>query len=240
MTTTENYQCVLNGESRLVNQRGKWELPFDFVASLFTNEQWEKLRIEGMTRFESLAIYSIREALSHTRIDVKSARTCLIISTTKANIELISTDAQKTAPAIGAQHIASNIGVTTEPIVVCNACISGTAAIILAQRLLQSGDYDTSIVCGCDVVGELVTSGFQSLKALSPEPCHPFDIERIGLNLGEAAATIILSNSDDAGPNTWKIAGGAIRNDTFHITTPSPKGKGCTDAIKTVLENCRK
>lgn len=50
-----------------------------------------------------------------------------------------------------------------------------------------------SIVCGCDTPRQFILSGFQSLKALSPEPCRPFDMERMGLNLGEAAATLILS-----------------------------------------------
>ena len=79
-------------------------------------------------------------------------------------------------------------------------------------------------------------SGFQSLKAMSPEACRPFDIERIGLNLGEAVATLILS-TENLNNAKWQIVNGAIRNDAYHISSPSPKGEGCANAIKYVTEN---
>ena len=120
------------------------------------------------------------------------------------------------------------------PIVVCNACISGVSAMILGNRLLELGLYDHAIVCGVDVQSPFIISGFQSFKALSEESCRPFDIERLGLNLGEGVATVVFSHlSDDS---KWHIKKGAIRNDAFHVTSPSPQGEGCLKSIQAVIK----
>ena len=253
-TTAENYEALRAGRSLTHGQSvalhsaltsyasysGRSE--DDYVASRFSDEQREELMIHGLTWFESLCYHSVMDALRQCAIDVASPRTLLVISTTKANIDYLSAaDYAILQPAESAKRIASLLGITTPPLVVCNACISGVAAIVTAQRLLDCGSYDTAIVVGCDVISHFVVSGFQSLKAMSPEPCRPFDIERIGLNLGEAAATMILRNSltSHLSPLTskvWSIVRGAIRNDAYHISSPSPKGEGCANAIRYVTE----
>ena len=195
-TTAENYQAMKDGRSSLkhyVSFSGREE--DNFVASRFSNEQRKQLMVSGLTWFESLVYHSIKQALSECPSGVITDRTQLILSTTKGNIDhLASSNYENLLPAESALRIARLIGVTTQPLVVSDACISGVAAIITAQRLLDLQCCDVAIVTGCDIISHFVVSGFQSLKALSPEPCRPFDIERIGLNLGEAAATMILSN----------------------------------------------
>lgn len=231
MTTEANRQVLLRGESCLRCYDDGAIVPEAFAASMFTPEQWNDILLEGRTRFESLVLHSVKEALTHTDVDVSSARTCLVLSTTKGNIEQLEDCPEQTSPAVAAENIVNSLGMTTIPIVSCNACISGVSAIITAQRLLDCGVYDTAIVCGADVLGKFTVSGFLSLKAVSQEPCRPFDMERIGLNLGEAAATIILGK----GEGDWMIANGAICNDAFHITNPSPKGVGSEKAIRQAL-----
>ena len=76
-----------------------------------------------------------------------------------------------------------------------------------------------------------IVSGFQSFKAFSQAPCKPFDLYRDGLNLGEAAATMILSASEPTTQRAWRIDGGAVRNDAYHISSPSKKGEGCYRAL---------
>ena len=233
-TTEENYQAVLSGCSALKRYEGLWELPEPFAASLFSEEQKQELAISGHTFFEALAIRSVREALSHTRLDVTSPRVVLILSTTKGNIGSYPSDA--------AQTIAKTVGVTTKPIVVCNACVSGLSAQLLANNLLFADLYDYAIVVGAEVQSKFIVSGFQSLKAVSEEPCRPFDIERNGLNPGEAAATIIYTVSSQtslaegmgAGA-AWHLIAGAVRNDAYHNVSPSPQGDGLTNAINAVV-----
>lgn len=234
LTTEANCQALLSGESRLKCMDDQVLVPEVFTASMFSGEQWKEIASEGLTRFESLALYSIREALSRADINVGSDRTCLILSTTKGNIEVVDAQPCESSPSVAARHIADNIGLNTQPMVSCNACISGVSAIILAQRLLDAGVYDTAIVCGADVLGSFVVSGFLSLKAVSADPCRPFDIERLGLNLGEAAATIILQNTKN-GDGEWQIVNGGISNDAIHITNPSPRGIGSQKAIRHCL-----
>ena len=239
-TTEMNYQAVKSGISSLSRYDHLWNIPEPFTASLFSAEQQKQYSIDGLTRFESLAYCSVKEAIQHTDINLSSHRVVFILSTTKANIELLENPATPPSmlyPGISAKRITSKLNIETEPIVVCNACISGVSAIVLAMRLLESNSYDYAIVCGADVQSKFTVSGFQSLKALSEEACRPFDIERIGLNLGEAAATIILSNKDESSKfkRNWAIETGAIRNDAFHITSPSKLGDGAFETLKAVM-----
>ncbi len=238
ITTAENFLALKAGKSSLksyASYSGKSE--DNYIASRFSKEQQEHLIVDGLTWFESLIYHSVTEALRGRSIDIFSSRILFIVSTTKANVEhLSSTDYNNLQPAESAKRVANLLGITTQPLVVCNACISGVAAIITAQRMLECNYYDTAIVVGCDIISHFVISGFQSLKAMSPEPCRPFDIERMGLNLGEAAATLILSvNKPET--SSWNIVKGAIRNDAYHISSPSPKGEGCTSAIRYVIDS---
>ena len=247
MTTAENYQAVKSGCSALHRYEGQWGLPEPFTASLFTDEQQHALAIDGLTRFESLAVHSVRETLAQLpSLDISAKNVIFILSTTKANIELLlpgSADVSsalmqagrlrsQVLPGEAARRIATHLGFTTEPIVVCNACISGVAAIILAQRLLDGGHYDYAVVCGADVQNRFTVSGFQSLKAVSEDDCRPFDMERMGLNLGEAAATMVLSRMVNG---QWSIENGLIRNDAFHISSPSKNGEGAWLALNAVV-----
>ena len=235
-TTADNYRAIRNGCSSLTHYASFSGRPDDdYVASRFSPSQRERLMMKGMTWFESLVCQSVRQALSKCQTAVAIDRTLFILSTTKANIDTSTSQ----SPADSASRIAAMVGIQTPPLVVCNACISGVSAIITAQRLLLAGFYDTAIVAGCDVVSHFVVSGFQSLKALSPQPCRPFDIERLGLNLGEAAATIILSNRPQSHDH-WAILRGAVRNDAYHISSPSPKAAGCTSAILSVTDGIDK
>lgn len=236
MTTQDNYQALKAGRSALRRYEGALGVPEPFTASLFSEEQRRALSHEGLTRFESLVVASIRDALVQTDLDVSQPRVVFILSTTKGNIELLSRGIQSPSdisPATAAQHIADAIGVSTTPLVVCNACISGVAALILASRLLEAGYYDVAIVCGADVQNTFTVSGFQSLKAVSEDACRPFDLERTGLNLGEAAATLILGRQPKKA-GCWAIEAGAIRNDGFHISSPSKNGDGARAALQAI------
>ena len=242
-TTAENYQAVKAGRSALMRHDQRWALPeTTLTASLFTKEQEELFLVSGLSRFESMVVSSIREALAQTTIDVTQPNVILIISTTKADVELLETssDSSLMSPSDSAQHIAQTLGITTEPIVVCNACISGLSALILASRLLEAGQYDYAVVCGADSQSRFIVSGFQSLKALSPDPCRPFDMERMGLNLGEAAATMILSVNSQPSAENWTIGPGAVRNDAFHISNPVKNGEGSYLALSAVINDDEK
>ena len=232
--TRDNYTAIKSGKSALSRYDTFHGVPFAFTASLFNQRQIAELQIDGYTRFESLAIQSIRNAYASCKIDISKAG--LIISSTKGNVDLLSeSDNPDQVKYLGssAKRIANAVGVNTQPIVVCNACISGVSALILAERLIESKAFNQIIVCGIDIQSPFIISGFESLKALSLQECRPFDIERIGLNLGEAAATMILCDKSDN--NLWSIQNGAVKNDAYHISSPQPQGDGCKRAIEVAV-----
>ena len=246
LTTAENYRAVKAGRSALRRYDGLWELPEPFTASLFSDGQRRAMALDGLTLFESIAVRSVREAVRRVPIDLSGKNVVFILSTTKGSA------GQMQSPAVAAQAIASELDISTVPIVVCNACISGVAAIILANRLLDSGQYDYAVVCGADVQSRFTIAGFQSLKAVAADACRPFDMERTGLNLGEAAATVVLARGGcgknvaevHEGPDcksvgtertAVSIEAGAIRNDAFHISSPSKSGEGACLVLKSVL-----
>ena len=221
-TSEENYLSVKAGRSGIrAYEPGTCNIPEGFNASLLFED------------FETLALKSAQKAIGNVQLELKGKRTAFILSSTKGNIE------ENISLADSAQRIASQLGIDSKPIVVCNACISGLSALILGNRLIDSDLYDSAIVCGCDTPRQFILSGFQSLKALSPEPCRPFDMERMGLNLGEAAATLILSKNPIQG-NSWRMGDGFIRNDAFHISTPSKTADGLYLSLQRTLESFTK
>lgn len=228
-TSEENYLSVKAGRSGIrAYEPGTCNIPEGFYASLLF-EDFETLALRSAQK----AIANALKTMGNAQLELKGKRTAFILSSTKGNIE------ENISLADSAQRIASQLGIDAKPIVVCNACISGLSALILGNRLIDSGLYDAAIVCGCDTPRQFILSGFQSLKALSPEPCRPFDMERMGLNLGEAAATLILSKNPIQG-NSWRMGDGFIRNDAFHISTPSKTADGLYLSLQRTLESFTK
>ena len=234
-TTRENYLALKSGKTSLCLHDNLWGLQEPVCASLFSESQRKELLIEGLTFFESLAVASVKDALKKTTFDITSQRVAFVLASTKGNIQELEHGGVRVNLAESAQVISQRVGVTTMPIVVCNACISSTSAQVLALRLIESGTYDYVIVNGTDCLNKFVVAGFSSLKAVSPKPCRPFDMDRTGLNLGEASATMVLGRTDaEHADTTWNIVGGAVRNDADHISNPSKTAEGCSRAIKTL------
>ena len=227
-TSEENYQAVKEGKSAIRAYAPMTAgIPNGFVASLLSSD------------FEELAFRSAQKAIDASGINISSTRTVFILSSTKGAIEKLGqTDDDKLYLGNIAQRIATRLGIQLSPIVVCNACISGLAAMILASRLLVSKKYDYAVVCGADCPNRFIISGFQSLNAMSAFSCQPFDIERQGLNLGEAAATVVLgreittkSVNNGCRRQVWQIGHGYIKNDAYHISAPSKTAEGLYEAL---------
>lgn len=245
MSTAENYSAVKEGRSMLKRYEGHWGLPEPFVASLMDREKVEQVFAEmsdnkSYTFFEKMIILSAAKALEQTDIDPSSEKVLFILSTTKGNVFLLDkreTGFPKERVLLGeaARQMTDYFHNPNAPLVVSNACISGVCAQIEAMRNLESGQFDNVVVVGCDVQSAFIVSGFQSFKALSVEPCKPFDAHRTGLNLGDAAATIVYARKDQIDENDWVACKGAIRNDANHISGPSRTGEGSYRALKAVL-----
>ena len=245
MNTAENYAAVKAGRSELRRYEGKWGLPEPFVASLVDRDKIEQAFAaitdnKPYTFFEKMIILSAWQAIREAGINTASQRVLFILSTTKGNVFLLDKretgfPEERVLLGAAARQLADFFHNPNMPIVVSNACISGVCAQIEAIRNLESGCFDYVVTVGCDVQSAFIVSGFQSFKALSPEPCKPFDANRCGLNLGDAAATIIYTKKDTVGPDEWEACRGAIRNDANHISGPSRTGEGSYRALRIAL-----
>jgi len=131
-------------------------------------------------------------------------------------------------PQVQARLVLDTLGCSGTITVISNACASGANAIGHAWDLIRNGQAERAIAGGYDALGELVFSGFDSLQALSPTVCRPFDARRDGLALGEGAAVVNLETLDGARRRGAEILGELVGYgtsiDQHHLTQPHPQG----------------
>lgn len=115
---------------------------------------------------------------------------------------------------------------------VSNACVSTHAALLVAERWLARGVVDDVLVLAVDEVRDFVTSGFRALGALSPTGARPMAADRDGLQLGEAAVALWLSNHRSA---PFLLGPVGIETEGLSITRPSPDGQSLVRAALVAL-----
>lgn len=244
-STKENYDAVLEGRSGLSLHDNTFDIPEPFFASLIDDERldielantFRDKDLSSFTKFEKTLLLSSIKANEEANIDFNDKNTLFILSTTKGNISYLSEEMdERTYLWHSANKICKFFGNENEPFVISNACISGAAAQVDALRLIENGYYDNCVVIGGEILSKFIISGFQSFKALSQEQCQPFDKKRQGLNLGEAAATIIYSKNDKTNYNI-ALVNGAIRNDARHISAPSIEAEGLYNCLAAITDN---
>lgn len=136
--------------------------------------------------------------------------------------------------------VAQACGVHGPSNVIANACASGANAIGHAWELVRTGRTERVLAAGYDAISQLIFAGFDSLQALSPTQCRPFDAHRDGLALGEGAAALTLETLDSAQARNAtilaEIVGYGAATDLHHLTQPHPQGDA---ALATMTEACR-
>jgi len=119
--------------------------------------------------------------------------------------------------------------------IIANACASGANAIGHAWELVRNQRAERVMTGGYDALCQLTFAGFDSLQALSPTPCRPFDLQRDGLSLGEGAAMLTLETLEHArrrGAEIFaEIIGYGAVTDTHHLTQPQPQGDAAFAAM---------
>ena len=220
-------------------RRGVCGLKYEETFGMYAGRS-EVQVVEGYSRFESMIIEQLDNIVAESGISLQSEDVQLVLSTTKGNIDLLAEDCDNIAEATyiytSAEAIARRYGAARRPIVISNACISGVSAFVVARELLQSGKAKHVIVAGGDALSEFITAGFASFKSISSQPCRPYDAERDGLTLGEAAGAVLLTTDEAlAAEGKVRLAGGAISNDANHISGPSRTGDGLYYAIANAM-----
>lgn len=244
----QNFRALKNSQSGIREIFSKELFPEPFYGARIGEEvvcaRFDFDDPDKFTLLEKLLILSLRSIFFRVP-GINKKRVLLIISTTKGNIDLLgkSCDAipdQRVELAVMAKAVNDYFGIPNAPLVVSNACISGVSAILTGSKLIRMGMYDHVLVAGVDILSEFILSGFHCLKAMSDEPCRPYDTERKGISLGEACASMLLTH--DAGLCEDKQAFAIIRsggqsNDANHISGPSRSGRGLKIAIGQALRN---
>ena len=149
---------------------------------------------------------------------------------------------------IAAGHISMRHGFRGPNFAVVSACASSTNAIMEAYNLIRLGKADIILAGGTEsVISEAGVGGFNAMKALSERnedpktASRPYDKDRDGFVMGEAAGVIILEDLDHAvkrGAEIYcEIAGAGATADAHHITAPHPEGLGAKNVMLVALED---
>lgn len=239
---SSKYRGKTGGESR------------EFSATTLNN-----LKNKRLDRASHLLIHTTREALSDANIiaAIKSIPILLSIGTTLGGMisgeifhkEVIKRGLSRAKVSrvfdylahYQAIHLFEELQLKGDFFVFSNACTSGTDAIGHAFNSIRYGDYDVAICGGYDTMCEFSFAGFNSLMAITPTLCMPFDKKREGLVLGEGAGVLILEELEHAHRRNARIlgeiAGYGASADACHMTSPEPSGKCAAIAIQKALKD---
>ena len=151
-------------------------------------------------------------------------------------------------PNMGAGWVSMELGTRGPLSSQCEACAASNMAIgdALDQIRLNRADvmFAGGTECGIAPVG---IAGFGAMRALSrrnEDPLRasrPFDAERDGFVMGEAAGVIVLEELEHARARNAKIyaelIGYGISSDAHHMTEPDPSGRSPARAITMAMQD---
>ena len=165
--------------------------------------------------------------------------TPVILATTVGEIEFVERAILSDRPELAAEsrpqallgRIKHLLGLRGPGMVISSACASSATALTHAASLVRRGDHKRVLVIACDGVSEFVYSGFSTLLSLSTIPAKPFDADRTGLTLGEAAGWVMLTSDSNRLPDSMSILGWGNTTDAVHMTAPDREARGLSRAI---------
>jgi 3-oxoacyl-[acyl-carrier-protein] synthase II len=246
-------QCAIRPVTRIETEgfrcRIAAEVPAETVASLGVSRR--------RSRADRIALAAAREALADAGVDARErADTALIVGAVGGGMlegeewywEEIRTGQlsprvaalRSIRPSSHAETLGWRLGLGGPKETVVMACASGAAAIALGADLVRAGAAPLALVGGVDALTRICFMGFNALKLLDPDPCRPFDRNRRGMSIGEAAAFLVLEGSDRARARGARrhaeLLGSGMTTDAYHVTSPDPEGDGMVRAMTLALE----
>lgn len=256
---TENKVCVVTSDIVTPYGRGIDACWQGLLSNRSSIRPWHRFQTEGLFQSQNAALIPGLEARqgeslvwqmlmpllvsSQERIPKDTA---LFLATTTGEIDYLESavlenngDADRSRPEFLLEKIKSLMGFTNTGLVVSAACSSASAAIAQGAAAIRSGKEGCVLVVACDCVSEFVLAGFSSLMALDPDTAKPFDRNRVGLSLGEAAGFVLLMSKERAEKEgraiLGEVAGWAVEGDANHMTGPVRDGSGLSRAIQEAL-----
>jgi 3-oxoacyl-[acyl-carrier-protein] synthase II len=139
--------------------------------------------------------------------------------------------------------VASRFGLTGARACMASACSSSTVAIGYAGDAIRFGQLDAALCGGSDVLCRLTFSGFNALRLVDTRPCRPFDASRAGMNIGEAAAVLLVEEMERAkrrGAHIYaELVGYGVTCEAYHPTSPEPDGNAIAATLRAALNASR-
>jgi 3-oxoacyl-[acyl-carrier-protein] synthase II len=136
-------------------------------------------------------------------------------------------------------RIAERWGLLGPRSTITTACSSSATSLGYAADLIRFGLCDVVVAGGADTLARLTHGGFNALRATDPDPCRPFDRERKGMTIGEAAGILVFEEEGRARRRSAAIRarflGYGVTSDAHHMTQPEPSGEAGARTIRACL-----
>ncbi|WP_109098359.1 beta-ketoacyl synthase [Aquimarina sp. AU58] len=259
---TENYQSLINGKKGIsrvskIDTIHKDDIMVGEIAStnLELEQQLGLTPDNNYSRTALLGAIAAKQAIQDAGIsDINTYKTGLVSATSVGGMDMTETyyydylENKSTQKYIEGHHagdstqkIAEQLGIEKSLVTtISTACSSAANAIMLGARLIKSGKLDRVIVGGSDCLSKFTINGFKTLMILSDTYNTPFDENRKGLNLGEAAAFLVLESDEVIAAEKKEVLGYVKgygnANDAYHQTASSENGDGATLAMQKALK----
>src|SRR5256885_502738 len=233
----------------------------------FDPSNWiERKQARRMDRFAQLILAAARQAEADSGVDVKAdgdrigASIATGIGGLKSFQDCYDTLKERgpdrvnpfaipcIIPNMGAGWVSMELGTRGPLASQCTACAASNMAIGDGTDQIRLGRADMMLCGGTEAaINQVGIAGFGAMRALSrrnDDPKHasrPFDAERDGFVMGEAAAIVVLEELEHARARGAKIyaevAGYGLSSDATHITEPDPTGENPARAMRNAFRD---
>jgi 3-oxoacyl-[acyl-carrier-protein] synthase II len=219
-----------------------------------------------MDRFAQMILAAARQAEGDSGVDVSEApdrfgasiatgigglqsyQECYDVLLTRGPDRVSPFSIPSIIPNMGAGWVSIELGTKGPLMSECTACAASNMAIGDAMDEIRIGRADVMFAGGTEApITQVGIAGFDAMRALSRRNDHPeqasrpFDNERDGLVMGEAAAVLVLEELEHARARGARIyaelVGYGISSDASHMTEPDPTGESPARAMKMALSD---
>jgi 3-oxoacyl-[acyl-carrier-protein] synthase II len=245
------------------------DYPVRFACELkdFEPTQWiERKQARRMDRFAQMIVVAARQAEADSGIDIategdrigasiatgigglKSYQDCYDTLLERGPDRVNPFAIPAIIPNMGAGWVSMELGTRGPLASQCTACAASNMAIGDGTDQIRLGRADIMLCGGTEAaVNEVGIAGFGAMRALSrrnddpKRASRPFDAERDGFVMGEAAAVVVLEELEHARARGAKIyaelAGYGLSSDARHVTEPDPTGENPARAMKNAFRD---
>jgi len=138
------------------------------------------------------------------------------------------------------RFVRARLGLAGPSFTISTACAATAKVFAAAARMIEAGFCDAAVVGGADTFCATTLFGFHALGVMAEGPCRPFDVERRGISIGEAAGFALLERAElSRAPDALMVLGTGESSDAYHMSSPDPEGRGATAAMRAALDQAR-